>query len=138
MRFDKVVRSAGFIRNMKTYTVIIKDGFFYLINTGPADRKINTANIFEVKAVNWLIDKYAKKIEEGEKKLQSNSLDQLSQEKDSFKIRISEIEEGKLKKNLHQLPLLILKTTQGKFRLEFRNNSMGEVEKLKNVIPINA
>ena len=127
-RFDRVTRSAGLLRSMKTYTLVLSDDVLYMIATGPAGRIHNPSSIPED------LPPVPSQVREAEARISSATLDAASQAKHCFKIPLHEIRGLRLKRNVYRLPALKLETAQGTFRLEFREHDLEEVEVLARAL----
>lgn len=123
-RFDRVTRSAGLLRAMKTYTLVLSDSVLFMIVTGPAGRIHNPTSIPED------LPPVPPEVREAEARISPATLDAASQAKHCFKIPLHEITGLLLKRNVYRLPALELETPQGTFRLEFREHDFEEVEVL--------
>lgn len=128
LRFDRVARSAGLLRSMKTYSLVLRDEVLYLIVTGPAGRIHNARSLPED------LPAVPPQVAEVEARIGPASLDALSRGKHCFKIPLREIEGLRLKRNVYRLPALKLQTAQGTFRLEFREHDLAQVEALARAL----
>jgi len=130
LRFDRVVRSAGWIRRMKTYSVVFDDGTLYLLAVGPAMRATRAYDPLTQAALGPMASRYEAAVRAGEQRLAQEGLDALSAGKDCFKLARNDIVGFDLKKDLYGLPRLVLRTTQGKIRFQFPNHSLEQVQVL--------
>lgn len=124
LRFDKVARSAGLLRSMKTYSLVVAEDFLYLIVTGSAGRIHNPRSLPED------LPPVPPQVAEVEARITPATLDALSQVKHGYKIALDEITSLRLRRNVYRLPQLKLKSSQGSFTFEFRAQGFEEVEGL--------
>jgi hypothetical protein len=125
-KINKAVRSAGFIRSMKTYTLINKPEGLYLIHVGPAIREQNYGLMTPL-VVSPMRKSYNKKIEAGEARIQNTSLQELIKDKHSFFLSKGEITDVTFKQGL-QFPTLKVKTADKKFTFTFPYTPIEEVQ----------
>jgi hypothetical protein len=127
LRFDRVVRSAGWIRRMKTYSVLFADGALYLLAVGPAMRATRAYDPLTQAALGPIASSYEATVRAGEQRLAHEDLDRLSTEKDCFKLARNDVVALAFKRDLYGIPRLVLRTTRGKIRFQFPNHTMEQV-----------
>jgi hypothetical protein len=134
LRFDRVIRSAGLLRRVKTYSVVLEDGVLYLLAVGPGMRATQAHDPLTQGVLGSMASGYEATIRAGEQRLAEESLDQLSGGKDCFKLARQDIAAVDLRKDVYGLPRLVLRTTQGKIRFQFRGHSMEQVQTLVDAL----
>jgi hypothetical protein len=130
IRFDRVVRSAGLIRRMKTYSVVLDESVLYLLAVGPAMRATRAHDAPTQAVLGLMASRYEATIRAGERRLAEESLDALSAGKDCFKLARNDTVVLEFKKDLYGLPRLVLRTARGKVRFQFPSHSMEQVQVL--------
>jgi hypothetical protein len=130
LRFDRVVRSAGWIRRVKTYSVVLDGGTLYLLAVGPAMRATRAHDPLTQAALGPIATRYEAVVREGERRLAEQGLDRLSAEKDCFKLARDDVAVLDFKRDLYGLPRLVLRTPRGKIRFQFPSHAMEQVRVL--------
>jgi hypothetical protein len=134
LRFDRVVRSAGLIRRVKTYSVVLKDDSLYLLAVGPGMRATQAYDPLTQGVLGSIGSRYEAIIRAGEQRLAEEGLDRLSGGKDCFKLAPQDIAALDFKKDLYGFPRLVLRTVRGKIRFQFRNHTMEQVQALVDAL----
>jgi hypothetical protein len=97
LRLDYAVKPSGLIASARTYSLILRDRYVYVLNVGPAGNAVRTTDPLSRWAVNKVYERIDKKVDEGMQRLDNESLDNLVMEKDSYKYTLADIEEVSLK-----------------------------------------
>jgi hypothetical protein len=121
LRFDRVVRSAGLLRRVKTYSVVLQDDTLFLIAVGPGMRATQAHDPLSQGVLGWMGSRYEAEIRAGEQRLAEQGLEQLSGGKDCFKLARQDLAALDFGKDLYGFPRLVLFTTRGKIRFSSRN-----------------
>ncbi|MCK9458133.1 MAG: hypothetical protein M0R80_00455 [Proteobacteria bacterium] len=125
-----MVRSAGLIRRMKTYSVVLDSGALYLLAVGPAMRATRAYDPLTQAALSPIAAHYEVAVRAGERRLTEEGLDRMSVGKDCFKLVRNDLLALELKRDLYGIPRLVLRTTRGTIRFQFPNHAFEQVQVL--------
>ena len=77
LRIDRAHVPQGLIRSAKTYTLVLSDDGLYFLHVGPAPgMAVRPKNGFEQGAVNFALNRVARKVKEGEERLAAASIEE--------------------------------------------------------------
>lgn len=130
-QINRAIIKAGLIRRAKTYSLILKNGMLFIVNTGPAGRELNLYGpdkILYQGVVNKVHSMIEEKVKAGEAELAQYGPQYFTSKKGCFAIPLSDITEIKQDKTLIALiPRLNIKTSKLKFTFLCSANTEAEI-----------
>ena len=137
-RIDGAVIPPGLIKSAKTFSLILRDEGLYIIHTGPANSRPMQANgLIQVAAANATANvanrRIAKKVAEGESRLNEIGPETLVQQKHSRLLTPDQISEINIKENLREI-VLEIRSSQGKYKFRLPTENKTVAEKIKQTL----
>ncbi len=127
-RLDRFVKPAGLISSAKTYSILKDAKHWYFIHTGPSANDVRTQGLVQKLAVMSLNNVYEKKILEGEKRIDTEKLEELLKLKNCFSISANDVLSIEVTSNIFQGVVLNIKSSNKKVKLICAAHSKEEVE----------
>ncbi len=135
LRIDKVTRIINWLGFKKVYSLILKGNTLYVIRTGNVGALMGMAGVSGI--ANQAIasaynKKFVKELEEGEKRLDRESLDQLANEKKNEKIHFSEITNVEV--DYGKIPSMKINTANKKLKFQFTHTKQEKIKELEKAL----
>lgn len=126
-RLDKAVIPPGLVSSGRTYTLIVEDGEFYILNTGRAKGPSGGVAGLGVHAV---IDRQIKK---GEERIDSGDVRELAKEKHCTLLTKAQISEVKLEEKRKEVALDV-HAGKKKYHFVFPLEALPQVKELESLL----
>ena len=141
-RIDGAVTPPGLITSAKTFSLILRDEGLYVIHTGPAganppESQVRVNGLIQAAAANATANvvnkRVARKVAEGEARLDEVGPETLVQQKHSKLLTAGQISEINVKENRREI-VLEIRSSQGKYKFRLPAEDKMAAETIKQAL----